>query len=101
MFAFPFGKPHLGFVSDECAAAIKAAGLVCALNTESDLVDPRSDPFHWGRFNVFPWDTDATLAGKLSGWYSWAPDLRARLSAVFGHGVKAAPILLLAMVGFA
>jgi peptidoglycan/xylan/chitin deacetylase (PgdA/CDA1 family) len=86
MFAFPFGKPHLGFTGEDCVAAVKAAGFRCALNTGSYLVEPQDDPFHWGRFNAFCWDTDATLAGKLSGWYSWAPVLRARIAAAFGHG---------------
>ncbi len=73
MFAFPFGGRHTGFVSDELAEAAKRTGVICGLTTEPVLVDPASDPFCWGRFNAFPWDTSATLAAKLSGWYSWAP----------------------------
>jgi peptidoglycan/xylan/chitin deacetylase (PgdA/CDA1 family) len=80
MFAFPFGSPALGFAGGALAHAARESGVACALTTESVLVDPRSDPFHWGRFNVFAWDTSATLAAKLAGWYSWAPKLRQRLS---------------------
>ena len=39
------------------AAVAREVGAACGLTTESVLVDIRSDPFHWGRFNVFPWDT--------------------------------------------
>jgi glycosyltransferase involved in cell wall biosynthesis len=48
-------------------------GLTCALNTGGQVVSPRDDPFGWGRFNVFPWDSGSTIAGRLDGWYSWAP----------------------------
>jgi peptidoglycan/xylan/chitin deacetylase (PgdA/CDA1 family) len=85
-FAFPFGKPHEGYACEASVAAVKAAGVLCALSTESRLVDPCGDPFHWGRFNVFPWDTSTTLSAKVSGWYSWAPALRARLLSVLRRG---------------
>lgn len=75
-FAFPFGCPFRGFAGQDLVAAAKRTGVACGLTTECVLVDPASDPFRWGRFNVFPWDTAATLAGKLAGWYSWAPKLR-------------------------
>jgi hypothetical protein len=61
-------------------AAARQTGVLCALTTESVLVDPDSDPFQWGRFNAFPWDTSATLAAKVEGWYSWAPKLRQRIA---------------------
>lgn len=80
MFAFPFGSPALGFAGGALARAAREAGVVCGLTTESVLIDPRSDPFHWGRFNAFAWDTSATLAAKLAGWYTWAPKLRQRLA---------------------
>ena len=79
-FAFPYGSPHRGFASDELVAAAKAAGVSCAFTARSALVDPRSDPFGWGRFSVFPWDTSATLGAKLRGWYSWAPRAWQRLA---------------------
>jgi len=43
------------------------------LTMEPTLVEPSTDLFQLGRFNVFPWDTSATIAAKLAGWYSWAP----------------------------
>ncbi len=75
-FAYPFGCPFRGFAAQDLVAAAKETDVLCGLTTECALVDPASDPFQWGRFNVFPWDTAATLAGKLAGWYSWAPRLR-------------------------
>ncbi len=82
-FAFPYGSRHAGFASDELVDAARQTGVTCALTTEPVLVEPHSDPFRWGRFNVFPWDTAATLTGKLNGWYSWAPMLRQSLSRFF------------------
>ena len=80
MVAFPYGSPHAGCASEERAAAARRTGVSCGLTTDCVVVDPRSDPFSWGRFNVFPWDTSATIAAKLAGWYSWAPRLRRRLA---------------------
>jgi hypothetical protein len=42
-------------------------------------VDASRDPFGWGRISVFDWDTSFTLAGKLNGWYDWAPRMKHRL----------------------
>lgn len=75
-FAFPFGCPFRGFAARDLIAAAKRTDVLCGLTTECALVDPAGDPFGWGRFNVFPWDTAATLDGKLAGWYGWAPRLR-------------------------
>ena len=75
-FAFPYGRPHLGFAGGRLAALASRTGVVCSLTTESKLVDPQSDPFGWGRFNAYDWDTGATLAAKLAGWYDWAPKLQ-------------------------
>lgn len=72
-FAFPFGKPSLGFTDRELTQVVRESGAICALTTEDVLVDPLSDPFRWGRFNVYDWDSSATLAAKLEGWYTWAP----------------------------
>ncbi len=72
-FAFPFGSRKEGFVSEELIAAARQTGVCCALSTECGPVDPTSDPFQWGRYNAFPWDTSTTLAAKLAGWYDWAP----------------------------
>ncbi|MCA9245772.1 MAG: polysaccharide deacetylase family protein [Planctomycetales bacterium] len=79
-FAFPYGTPHAGFTGPELVAVARKMELQCALSTESVLVIPGTDPFRWGRFNAFPWDTGATLSAKLSGWYSWAPKLKQRIS---------------------
>jgi len=78
--AFPYGNPFDGFAGGELALAARRTGVACALTTEPQVVGTGCDPFHWGRFNVFDWDTAATLAGKLEGWYSWAPRMRKRVA---------------------
>jgi len=75
-FAFPYGGRHTGFAADDLVEAAQHAGVACGLTTEPILIEPDSDPFRWGRFEVLPWDTSTTLAAKLSGWYSWAPQLK-------------------------
>jgi peptidoglycan/xylan/chitin deacetylase (PgdA/CDA1 family) len=75
-FAFPVGSIHDGFAGPLLAEAARQAGAACGLTTDCHLIDLKSDPFQWGRFNAFSWDTDATLAAKLDGWYSWAADLK-------------------------
>ncbi|MEQ8787167.1 MAG: polysaccharide deacetylase family protein [Pirellulaceae bacterium] len=87
-FAFPYGGRHNGFAGDELAEAARATGVACGLTTECALVEPRDDPFRWGRFNVFAWDDSRTLTAKLAGWYDWAPRLRKRLS---GHRPAPSP----------
>ncbi len=72
MFAFPYGGVHLGFADPDLVAAAKLTGVNCGLTTECALIEEGSDPFQWGRFHVFPWDTVATLDAKLDGWYTWA-----------------------------
>jgi peptidoglycan/xylan/chitin deacetylase (PgdA/CDA1 family) len=79
-FAFPYGSPMLGFSGGTLMESARDAGVLCGLTTESVLIDLRSDPLQWGRFNAFAWDTSATLAAKLAGWYSWATKLRQRLA---------------------
>ncbi len=81
-FAFPFGGRHTGFASDELADAARQTDAICGLTTESVLVPAGTDPFRWGRFNAFPWDSSATLAAKVSGWYSWAPQLKQQIATV-------------------
>lgn len=75
-FAFPYGTPRLGYASDEMVEAVRQVGVKCSLSTQGILNEPFRDPYHWGRFNVFPWDTAKTIAGRLGGWYSWAPKLK-------------------------
>lgn len=85
VFSLPFGNPSAGYASGEFMAAARASGAACALTTEATLVDVASNPFGWGRLNVFEWDTAATLAGKLSGWYDWAPKLKHRVACALKH----------------
>ncbi len=80
-FAFPFGRRALGYVHDDFLNAARSAGVSCALTTEAELVGLQSDPFGWGRFNAYHWDTADTLSAKLAGWYGWAPRLQERLAA--------------------
>jgi peptidoglycan/xylan/chitin deacetylase (PgdA/CDA1 family) len=97
-FAFPFGSSSRGFSGGELVGAAKDTGVVCGLTTDPLLVDPASDPFAWGRFNAFPWDTGASLAAKLDGWYSWAPQLKrgivARLRRRHSHREIKSPLPL-------
>ena len=80
MFAFPYGSRYLGFASEALTQVARQAGVRCGLTMESMVVDVRSDPFTWGRFNAFSWDTSTTLAAKLNGWYAWAPKLRQQMA---------------------
>ncbi len=86
LFAFPFGRRHSGHSGDDLVAAVRQAGVTCALTTEGELADLRNDPFSWGRFNAYDWDTSATLAAKLDGWYSWAPRLELWLAGAGREG---------------
>jgi peptidoglycan/xylan/chitin deacetylase (PgdA/CDA1 family) len=79
-FAFPYGSVANGYASRDLTEAARASGVACALTTEVKLIDLRSDPFGWGRLNVFEWDTSFTLSGKLSGWYDWAPRWKHQLA---------------------
>ncbi len=81
-FAFPFGSPRRGHAGPELVKAAKACDVTCGLTTEPTLVELTHDPFTWGRFNAFPWDSPATLAAKLDGWYGWAPKLKHRIAAI-------------------
>ena len=78
-FAFPFGSPRRGHAGPELVAAAKRTDVTCGLTTEPITVDVRSDPFTWGRFNAFSWDSPGTLAAKLDGWYSWGPKVKRRI----------------------
>lgn len=69
-FAFPYGTKATGFATPRLAEAVRAAGAICALNTESELILPGSDPFDWGRFTAYDFDSAGTLAAKLNGWFS-------------------------------
>jgi peptidoglycan/xylan/chitin deacetylase (PgdA/CDA1 family) len=79
-FSFPYGKPSLGYVNRELIEASRLVGVTCGLTTEDIVVDRQDDPFSWGRFNVYDFDTSATIAAKLGGWYSWIPKIGSLLS---------------------
>ena len=79
-FAFPYGSPQLGYADSVMAEAARKAGVQTGLTMEPVLVDLKTNPMTWGRFNAFPWDTSMTLAAKLAGWYSWAPKLKKRIA---------------------
>lgn len=81
-FAFPFGRRDLGYVSDELIEAARRAGVTTALTTQCELVDVSRDPFGWGRFNVYDWDSPTTIVARLRGWYDWAPRLEQQISGV-------------------
>jgi peptidoglycan/xylan/chitin deacetylase (PgdA/CDA1 family) len=64
-FSLPFGFCERGWPE-----TVRNAGLTCCLTTDSQLVTPDADPFFWGRFGAEQYDTAASLAAKLDGWYS-------------------------------
>ncbi len=68
-FAFPYGVKRLGFAGPPLNEVAREVGLRCSLSTEPELVRPSADPFDWGRFNAEAYDTPASLAAKLQGWY--------------------------------
>jgi hypothetical protein len=74
-FAFPFGA-----LDAEMIEIAKQVGVACCLSTENRPVGPGDNEFHWGRFNVEASDTVATLAAKLSGWYTTVAALRRKLT---------------------
>jgi peptidoglycan/xylan/chitin deacetylase (PgdA/CDA1 family) len=74
-FAFPYGTRRSGFCSPELVQAARDAGVLCSLNTESELASPEQDPFTWGRFTAEDADNASTLAAKLDGWYSLVRDV--------------------------
>ena len=75
-FAFPGGRKYLDQSGERLISAVKKVPVSCALTTDAEPVDWRSDPFGWGRFNVYQWDTATTLKAKLNGCYGWAPKLQ-------------------------
>jgi peptidoglycan/xylan/chitin deacetylase (PgdA/CDA1 family) len=72
-FAFPFGSSRRGYAGAPLVDVVRELGLPCALSTDAVCVRLCDLPFHWGRFNVFDWDTPSTLAAKLLGFYRWPP----------------------------
>jgi hypothetical protein len=74
-FAFPYGCPRLGHAGEDLVDEVRKLELPTALTTVAQCVQLADSPHHWGRFNAYDWDTSQTLAAKLSGYYSWAPQL--------------------------
>ena len=72
-FAFPFGKPNMGFAHKSSVEVVREFGLPCSLTTEAVSARTSDSPFSWGRFHAYEWDNSRTLAAKLLGYYSWAP----------------------------
>ncbi len=68
-FAFPYGRVQLGYAGGALAEVAREVGVTCSLTTECHANALDSDPYHWGRFNVYEWDTAASLDAKLNGWY--------------------------------
>lgn len=69
-FAFPYGTKKLGFSGPAMASVVQQQGFLCSLTTEWELARLRADPFDWGRLTAEQSDSAATLAGKLTGWFS-------------------------------
>lgn len=79
-FAFPYGCPRLGHAGDDLVEEVRRLGLPTALTTVARCADVTDSPLRWGRFNAYDWDTADTLAAKLTGNYSWAPEIAERVS---------------------
>jgi hypothetical protein len=71
-FAFPYGTVELGYTSPDLVAEAAAAGVVCCMTTDRQVVTRDTGPFQLGRFIVQEYDTPVSLQLKLSGWYSLA-----------------------------
>lgn len=65
VFAFPFGV-----FSADMVDAVREMDLAGAVTTRPNRICRGGDPFYMGRFCADEWDTTATLAAKLGGWYS-------------------------------
>jgi peptidoglycan/xylan/chitin deacetylase (PgdA/CDA1 family) len=87
-FAFPYGRKYLGFAGGKLTAVARASGVRCALTTDCDVIDPREDPFDWGRSNVYEWDTQLSLAAKLAGWCRGPQRLQEKAEKVAGIFVR-------------
>jgi len=87
-FAFPFGHATAAMMN-----IVRRSGLSCGLTMAARLVHLRDEPFGWGRFHVERWDTSSSLEAKLSGWYSWLPQIRRQLAGWrrTGAGSEAGP----------
>jgi peptidoglycan/xylan/chitin deacetylase (PgdA/CDA1 family) len=80
--AFPAGRQRLGYISNGMISAAQRMGIAYAMTTDGSSPFCSHDGFLIGRFNVFDWDTPATLMGKLGGWYDWAPRLQESMASL-------------------
>ncbi|MGD9632900.1 MAG: polysaccharide deacetylase family protein [Pirellulales bacterium] len=64
-FAFPYGV-----WDQEMVSAARELGVTCSLTTHRRRIFPGDSPYAWGRFDAESGDTVASLAAKLSGWYT-------------------------------
>jgi peptidoglycan/xylan/chitin deacetylase (PgdA/CDA1 family) len=64
-FAFPFGD-----TSPELVEVARTLDVSCCLTTCRRRIQAGDDVYQWGRFDVTDVETAATLAAKLSGWYT-------------------------------
>jgi peptidoglycan/xylan/chitin deacetylase (PgdA/CDA1 family) len=76
--------PH-GLFNQQMLDIARDLGVRSALTTIPASIDLRSDPLGWGRFSVESHDTAATLAGKLSGWYT---PITRMLRTLIGSGTR-------------
>ncbi len=65
-FAFPYG-----YYNEALMDGARNAEASCGLTVDERLNSLGSDPFGWGRFTAYDYDTAATLAAKREGWYGW------------------------------
>jgi len=78
-FAYPYGNVAKGLAGGVLTEAVRQTGVTCALTTEWHLNAPSDDPYDWGRFTAYDFDTAATLAAKIAGCYTWASRLQATI----------------------
>ena len=65
VFAFPFG-----LFNPEMTEVVKELGLYGAATTRPYPLSKKTDPFEVGRYDTAQFDTAASLAAKLAGWYT-------------------------------
>ena len=76
-FSFPYGGRRLGYAGEALMNVARESGALCALTTETELANPASGPFGWGRLEAVQGDDASTIAAKLEGWYNWMGSARA------------------------
>ena len=74
-FSYPYGGSD-PLMRDVC----EKLGLRAALTVDGDLIRDGDDPLHWARFGADEFDSGATLAAKMGGWYVAARKLWRRMA---------------------